>query len=451
MRPDILARYAEQRLPRYTSYPPSPHFSADVTEGRYRQWLGDLRGGRHAASLYLHIPFCRAMCWYCGCHTTVARRDDPIGGYLGPLRHEITLVAEAVGARLPVRHVHFGGGTPTILQPHDFLALTGLLRREFAVASAAEIAVEIDPRTLTGTMTTALGEAGVTRASLGVQSFDPAVQKAINRIQSFDQTAAAVEGLRRAGIMAVNFDLIYGLPLQTVESCRETVERCLVLRPDRLSVFGYAHVPGFKKHQRRIDAAALPDAHARHEQAEAIAAMLQTKGYRRIGLDHYALPSDAMAAAQDRGALRRNFQGYTTDRSEVLIGFGASAIGRLPQGYVQNELVLSRYAERVHRGELPVAKGYALTRDDRLRADLIERLMCEFRVDIVQVCQAHAIASSAVADALPALRRLQRDGLIRFDGSVIELDAGARSLVRSVAAAFDAHLPPPGRTHSPAV
>ena len=451
MRPEILARYAAQRLPRYTSYPPSPHFGPQVTEARYRQWLAELPGGAHEASLYVHVPFCRSMCWYCGCHTTVARRDDPIAGYLAALRREITLVADAAGAGLPAAHIHFGGGTPTILQPGDFVLLAGLLRREFAVAADAEFAVEIDPRTLTAAMTTALGQAGVTRASLGVQSFDAVVQKAINRVQSFEQTAAAVEGLRRAGIGAVNFDLIYGLPHQTVESCRETVERCLALQPDRLSVFGYAHVPSFKKHQRRIDAAALPDARARHDQAEAIAAILQSKGYRRIGLDHYALPSDEMAAALDSGALHRNFQGYTTDRSGALIGFGASAIGRLPQGYVQNEVVLGRYAERVHRGELPVAKGYALTSDDRLRADLIERLMCDFRVDVSEVCEAHAVASDAVADALPALRTLTRDGLIRFDGAVIEIEPEARSLVRSVAAAFDAHRPPPGRTHSPAV
>ncbi|HEY7385517.1 MAG TPA: oxygen-independent coproporphyrinogen III oxidase [Beijerinckiaceae bacterium] len=451
MRPEILARYAGQRLPRYTSYPPSPHFGPEVTDARYRQSLADLPHGGGEASLYLHVPFCRSMCWYCGCHTTVARRDDPIIGYLAALRREITLVADAAGARLPTAHIHFGGGTPTILHPDDFVRLAGLLRREFAVATDAEVAVEIDPRTLTAAMVTALAEAGVTRASLGVQSFDGVVQKAINRVQSFEQTAAAVEGLRRAGIRAVNFDLIYGLPHQTVASCRETVERCLALRPDRLSVFGYAHVPGFKKHQRRIDAAALPDAQARHEQAEAIAAMLQGRGYHRIGLDHYALPSDKMAAAQESGGLRRNFQGYTTDRSDVLIGFGASAIGRLPQGYVQNEVVLGRYAERVRRGELPVARGYALTRDDRLRADLIERLMCDFRVDLGKVCEAHAVASDAVADALPALRALTRDGLIRFDGAVVEVNPEARSLVRSVAAAFDAHRAPPGRTHSPAV
>jgi oxygen-independent coproporphyrinogen-3 oxidase len=451
MRPETLARYAEQRLPRYTSYPPSPHFGPEVSETRYRQWLAGLRGSGHEVSLYLHVPFCRSMCWYCGCHTTVARRDDPIVVYLGALRREVALVADAVDATLTVGHIHFGGGTPTILEPDDFVALADLLRRTCAVRPGAEIAVEIDPRTLTAAMTAALSEAGVTRASLGVQSFDAAVQKAINRIQSFEQTAAAVEGLRKAGIGAINFDLIYGLPHQTVESCRETVERCLVLRPDRLSVFGYAHVPSFKKHQRRIDAAALPDARARHEQAEAIAAMLQSEGYRRIGLDHYALPCDEMALAQENGVLRRNFQGYTTDKSDVLIAFGASAIGRLPQGYVQNEVVLGRYAERIARGELPTAKGYAFAGDDRLRADLIERLMCAFRVDMAELCQAHAAGSDAVADALPALLALQRDGLIRFDGAVVEVEPAARSLVRSVAAAFDAHRTLAGRTHSPAV
>ena len=391
------------------------------------------------------------MCWYCGCHTTITQRDAPIGDYLEILRREIELVAERLTDPLLVRHVHFGGGTPTIMLPVEFLDLVSLLRQKFFIDKGTEIAVEIDPRTLTRAMTAALGEAGVTRASLGVQSFDPVVQRAINRIQSFEQTARATEGLRAAGVRGINFDLIYGLPHQTVASCIDTVRQSIALRPERFSVFGYAHVPTFKKHQRKIDEAALPDGAARYEQAEAIAQAMVEAGYRRIGLDHYALPEDAMVKAQVNGVLRRNFQGYTTDPSDVLIGFGASAIGRLTEGYVQNEVVLGRYAKCIARGEFATAKGYTLTAEDRLRADLIERVMCDFQVDMAQVCARHGVAPDAILQSIPRLRMLEGDGIIRLDGSVLSMNDDARFLVRSVASAFDAYLDPSGRSYSRAV
>jgi oxygen-independent coproporphyrinogen-3 oxidase len=245
--------------------------------------------------------------------------------------------------------------------------------------------------------------------------------------------------------------LIYGLPHQTEASCLETVRECLHLRPDRFSVFGYAHVPSFKRHQRKIDEDALPDAAARHSQAETIARLLIQAGYRRIGLDHYALPEDDMTRAQENGLLRRNFQGYTTDTSDVLIGFGASAISRLTAGYVQNEVVLGRYAERITRGELATAKGYALTADDRLRGELIERLMCDFQVDVDQVCRRHGAHPGAFLASIPRLPKLHQDGVIRFDGNVVSLPEENRFLVRTVASAFDAHLGESGRIHSPAV
>ncbi|WP_445502380.1 oxygen-independent coproporphyrinogen III oxidase [Microvirga sp. G4-2] len=450
MKDDLKARYAEERLPRYTSYPTSPQFNDSIGHQRYEEWLSALPDGS-TTSLYLHVPFCRSMCWYCGCHTTITQRDAPIIDYIATLRREIELVAERVSNPLPVRHVHFGGGTPTIMEPVEFIGLLELLRKKFPFEGKAEIAVEIDPRTLTRTMTATLGEAGVTRASLGVQSFDPVVQRAINRIQSFEQTARATQGLRNAGVRGVNFDLIYGLPHQTIESCIDTVRQCLELRPERLSVFGYAHVPTFKKHQRKIDEAALPDSAARYAQAEAIAQALVDAGYVRIGLDHYALPGDGMAQAQRDGVLHRNFQGYTTDPSDVLIGFGASSIGRLTQGYVQNEVVLGRYAERISRGELATAKGYALTADDRLRADLIERVMCDFRVDVEQICSRHGAAPESILRDVPRLKTLQDDGIIDVSGTVVSIKEGSRFLVRSVASAFDAYLGASGRTHSRAV
>lgn len=450
MREDLRERYGEERLPRYTSYPTAPQFSGAIGHATYGDWLGSLPG-QTSASLYLHVPFCRSMCWYCGCHTTITQRDAPIIDYLAVLRREIDLVADRLSAPLAVRHVHFGGGTPTIMEPAEFHELVELMRRRFVLDGSAEIAVEIDPRTLTRTMTVALGEAGVTRASLGVQSFDPVVQRAINRIQSFEQTARATNGLREAGVRGINFDLIYGLPHQTVESCIDTVRRSIELRPERFSVFGYAHVPSFKKHQRKIDEAALPDGAARYAQAEAIAEALIEAGYRRIGLDHYALPGDSMVQAQVDGVLHRNFQGYTTDPSDVLIGFGASAIGRLTQGYAQNEVVLGRYAECTSRGELATAKGYALTPDDRLRADLIERVMCDFRVDVREMCSRHGAAPDSILKSIPRLQMLERDGIIRLNGGVLSVNDDTRFLVRSVASVFDAYLGASGRTHSRAV
>jgi oxygen-independent coproporphyrinogen-3 oxidase len=450
MRADLAAHYGEARLPRYTSYPTAPHFSSAVGPGSYAEWLSAIPRCA-AASLYLHVPFCRSMCWYCGCHTSVARRDGPIAVYESALRCEIDLVARQIDRRIRVGHIHFGGGTPTIMTPESFADLIGAIRHSFFVLPSAEIAIEIDPRTLSSAMVDALALGGVNRASLGVQSFDPRVQRAINRVQSFEETAAATESLRRAGICGINFDLIYGLPHQSVASCLDTVQRCVELRPGRFSVFGYAHVPAFKKHQRKIDEAVLPDTLERHDQACAIADALKEEGYVQVGLDHFALPGDSMAVAFREGRLRRNFQGYTTDASDVLIGFGASAIGCLPQGYVQNEVAIHAYQAAMASGRLATVKGYALTDDDRLRADIIERIMCDYGVDLGAVCARHGSAAEAVLRSAPRLRDLISDGIIELDGVTLAVAEHSRFLVCSVAAAFDAHLDASKALHSRAV
>jgi oxygen-independent coproporphyrinogen-3 oxidase len=450
MRPDLAACYGQERLPRYTSYPTAPHFSAAIGPDTYAEWLKAIPSSA-SASLYLHVPFCRAMCWYCGCHTSVVRRDEPVAVYAAALRCEIDLVSRQIDHRLNVDHVHFGGGTPTIMAPETFVDLIGSIRHSFFVQPSAEIAVEIDPRTLTPEMIEALAFGGVNRASLGVQSFDPLVQRAINRVQSFDVTAASIQGLRRAGINGINFDLIYGLPHQTVASCLDTVRRGVELRPDRFSVFGYAHVPAFKKHQRKIEEGVLPDALERHRQSEAIAAALTRAGYVRIGLDHFALPDDGMAAARHDGTLRRNFQGYTTDTSSVLLGFGASAIGHLPQGYVQNEVGTRAYAASIASGPLATVKGYALTDDDRLRAEIIERIMCDFGADLEQICTRHGSVAEAMLKSSPRLQDLISDGIVKVDGAALSVADDSRFLVRSVAAAFDAHLDGSAQRHSRAV
>lgn len=444
----IFERYARRPVPRYTSYPTAPHFSSGVGAGHYRAWLAALAPGRRG-SLYLHVPFCRSMCWYCGCHTSVAARRAPIDRYVEALQREAALVAEALPRRLAVDRIHFGGGTPTMMAPEQVTALMALLRGLFHVGRAAEIAIEIDPRTLTAAMAAALGAAGFSRASIGVQCFGRAVQEAINRLQSFEETAAAVAGLRAAGVTSVNFDLIYGLPRQTVASCLATVEQALTLRPDRLAVFGYAHVPDFKPHQAKLTAADLPGASARLEQARVIAAALREAGYVEIGLDHFARPDDALARAAAAGRLRRNFQGYTDDRADALIGLGASSISRLPAGFAQNAVRIPDYERRVAAGELPVGRGYAVSADDRLRGAIIERIMCDHRVDLEEIRRAQGAAPGAGEPE--ALDELLLDGLVTRNGSLIEVSRDARPLVRSVAAAFDAYLHQGAARHAAAV
>jgi oxygen-independent coproporphyrinogen-3 oxidase len=336
------------------------------------------------------------------------------------------------------------------MKPQELAAIMSKLRSAFRFEADASIAVEIDPRTLAVPMIEALGESGVDRVSLGVQSFDPIVQATINRMQSFERTEIAVSGLRSVGISSINFDLIYGLPKQTVQSCIETVRLAAQLRPERFAVFGYAHIPAFKKHQRLIDEASLPDAKQRNEQAEAIAEELVKAGYARIGLDHFALPDDQLAVAARNGTMRRNFQGYTTDDCKTLIGLGASAIGRLPTGYIQNHVPLGLYQERVASGILPTARGYLLTEEDKLRAKIIERLMCDFEVDLGRLSKESGFDIEFLIERNERLNDLVADGVATISGDRIVVSQDARFMVRAVAAAFDAYFGSHGRTHSKA-
>ncbi len=450
IRPDIIARFEGQRAPRYTSYPTAPHFTHDIGDAEYQTLLTGLPADG-ALSLYLHVPFCQTMCWYCGCHTRIVASYSPIDAYLQALEAEIRMVAAALPQRMKVRHIHWGGGTPTIMAPDSFRALMTTLRDCFDVLGDAEIAVEIDPRRVTDEMIRALGGSGVTRASLGVQSFDPAVQRAINRIQSYEQTAHAAESLRSMGIAAINFDLIYGLPYQTVESCTDTAAQALRLAPDQFSVFGYAHVPWMKKHQRMIETSALPDPQQRLAQFGAISACLSDAGYRRIGLDHFARPEDRLVRCLDAGTLRRNFQGYTTDPCTTLLGFGASAVGTLPNAYIQNTTQVGEYRRRIEAGSFAIQRGRRVTAEDRLRRDVIERLMCDFRVDLDAVAGAHGLSARYFARELERLSGLEQDGIVRVDGAVVSLEETYWPLARTVAAIFDAYLQPEEQRHAAAI
>jgi len=443
----LARRFGDRRVPRYTSYPTAPHFTAAIDEKAYRSWLGSLAAPQRL-SLYLHVPFCRSLCWYCGCHTRVAGSDEPIRHYCSTLLAELDLLGAALPGRLAVTHVHWGGGTPTIIGAKRFAAVMARLGQAFALAAEAEVAVEIDPRNLDQAMIEAMAGSGVNRASLGVQSFDPEVQQAVNRTQTYDATAGAVAALRQAGITRLNLDLIYGLPHETVASCRATVAATLALAPDRLAVFGYAHLPSLLRHQRLIDETALPDVVERFRQYSAIADDLVAAGYVPIGLDHFARRDDALATAAANGRLRRNFQGYTTDNADALFGLGASAIGALPQGYVQNAVPIREWRSQVEAGHLPIARGVALSADDRLRRDIIERLMCDMRVDLQAAVRHHGVAMDSLATALAALKPLADEGIVRLEDHAVAVPAEARPFLRSVAAAFDAHLDGSAGRHS---
>lgn len=434
-----LTKYREARLPWYTIYPTVSEFSGAVGAEAYEEWLRNLPAD-DPVSLYFHVPFCRSTCWYCGFPTTITRHNAPIHNYLAVLLDEIRLVSERAPQALPVSDVHFGGGTPTLIGPADFLALMGFLRHRFALTKTATVAVEIDPRTLTAEMADALGAAGVSRASLGVQSFDPIVQKAINRVQSEAQTVAAVEMLRRNGISRINFDLIFGLPHQTVQSCVETARTAVAMRPSRLAVFGYSHIPSFIKNQRLIEDASLPGSAARAEQEAAVAVTLIAAGYREIGLDHFALPDDELALAQKTGRLRRNSLGYSGDTCKTLIGFGASAIGRVGEGYVQNEVTRESYIGHVAAGRLATSKGCRLSDDDRVRAAIIERLMCDLEADVPAICAAHGSDTIRLLDSAKGLAMLAEDGIVDIEKGFIRVRPEHRFVVRSVAAAFDSFL-----------
>ena len=439
-----VAKYASSPVPRYTSYPAVPHWQADLEPETYRGWLQRVDPSE-PVSLYLHVPFCRELCWYCGCNMRLVSRYEPVAAYVGTLLHEVDRVCEALPTRVPVGHLHFGGGTPTSLTPDDLARVMDRLRERFEFLPDAEVAIESDPRTLTAEMIRRIGELGFTRASFGVQEFAPEVQRAINRIQSEEMVRGAIDGLRAVGVRAINVDLIYGLPHQTVTSLTRTIEACLTMNPDRLALFGYAHVPWMAKKQKLIDEAALPDAPARAGQAEAAAAALVGGGYNAIGLDHFARPDDALAVAAREGTLKRNFQGYTVDTAETLLGIGVTSIGRTPEGYVQNHPTSGPWSRAVEAGTLPVARAHAFTADDRLRGEVIERLMCDGRVDTAAIGACHGVEPDWCRDALEELAPLVEDGLVTIDAGVVALTELGSPLLRVAAAAFDAY-----RAHAPA-
>lgn len=429
-----IVRKHSAPVPRYTSYPTAPNFSEAVGSRQYVDWLASLSSAARL-SLYVHIPFCKELCWYCACSTKATRRYEPVAGYLSVLAEEISNVSRLVPSASKVTHIHWGGGSPSILIPDDIRRLSDALRENFDVARRVEFAVEIDPRSLPADSVRAFAGAGVTRASIGVQDFDPAVQAAINRVQSYESTRQAVDLFRTHGVKSINIDLVYGLPQQTLESVERTIGRIVSLRPDRIAVFGYAHVPSKARHQKLIDATSIPADVERYAQARTIADLVTAAGYHQIGIDHFALPTDELATRR----LRRNFQGYTADDSDAIIGLGASAIGQLPQGYAQNAVPVGDYTRRVREIGVATVRGFARSLEDRMRAHVIERLMCDFSFSRSELQHRYGAAAQPLIEEAESLMAADTDGFVEKTADGFRCTETGRVLVRKICTHFDSY------------
>jgi len=445
MHTELIQKYAAP-VPRYTSYPTAPHFSPDVDHGVYSEWLEKLPEGE-PLSLYAHIPFCDILCWYCGCNTKMVQKYKPVNAYMQSLLAEIDHVGSRIGSRHEVSHIHWGGGSPNILKPQDILDLADMMRRRFKFADDMEFAVEIDPRDMPSERISAFVEAGVTRISLGVQDFHIKVQEAINRLQSFEDTKEVIDRFRDAGIGSANIDLVYGLPYQTAESVAETIDQVLELAPDRIALFGYAHLPSRLPRQRLIPDESLPGPDERYVQSNLLADHIVNAGYVRIGLDHFAKPTDKLAAEP----VKRNFQGYTSDDADTLIGFGASAIGHLPQGYVQNSVPTGEYIRNINEHGLAVAKGFAMSQEDQARALVINKLMCDLTFPAEDLrARYDGLADRLVGEAKSILAA-DEDGLLEKTEDGFRITETGRPFVRTICAKFDTYLQQSTAQHSSGV
>ncbi len=441
----LLRRY-EGYGPRYTSYPTVPQFHRDFGEEQLRRaaWFSNVRVAPHPLSLYVHIPYCFSPCFYCGCNRRITR-DLSLGTrYVDQLLQEARLVAPLFDTRREVAQLHLGGGTPNFLPPVELDRLLAGLGARFRLSAAPErdFSIELDPRHVHGGDVAALAKLGFNRASLGVQDFDPRVQRAINREQGIAETLAVIEACRHSGLRSVNVDLIYGLPLQTPEGFARTLDTVLTARPERIAAYGYAHMPARFKAQRRILATELPDAGTRLALLHLAIDRLAAAGYRYIGMDHFALPEDDLARAQESGTLQRNFMGYTTHAGCDLIGLGTSAISHIGDTYSQNAPEVDDWSEALARGRLPVARGIALDTDDRLRSEAIQQLMCRGEIDIAGFEGKHRLEFRAYfAEALAQLQPLVADGLVTLEPTSVRATARGRLMLRAIAMCFDRYLP----------
>ncbi len=439
---ELLKRF-DKPGPRYTSYPTAPLFSTAYTAKRFEiDLIRNNHDSTHPLSIYLHIPFCDTLCYFCGCTTVVTNNRSNIDRYLAALQKEIALTGSYIRKGRPVTQLHWGGGSPSYLDPAQVRLLNRFIAAQFALAEDAEISVEIDPRGLTLDHMKAFREGGANRVSIGVQDFDERVQKAVHRYQPADLTYHAIDWSRSLGIDSINLDLIYGLPLQTAETFKKTLDEVIRISPDRIAVFNFAYVPWMKPHQKLIHAEDLPSPEMKLELLRITIETLAEAGYEYIGMDHFAKPTDELSVAQKEKTLHRNFQGYSTKAGADLFGFGMSAISHFENVYAQNEKTIDQYLAAIEKGSFPVHVGYRMNRDDEIRKYVIIRLMCDLEIIKEKVeDHFHIDFDEYFDDSLEQLHEFVSEGLVRHTLEKIQIVGAGRLLLRNIAMCFDAYLP----------
>jgi oxygen-independent coproporphyrinogen III oxidase len=426
----------DARVPRYTSYPTAPHFGPAVGEEDFVRWIGAIPEGSEI-SLYLHVPFCRRLCWFCACRTQGTTSDEPVIAYVETLKAELALLGRHLPRGVTLSRLHWGGGTPTLMSADQMLSLAQAIFDVAPMAPEGEFSVEIDPNEIDDARLDALASAGMNRASIGVQDFDPLIQKAIGREQGYGLTRDVADRIRARGVTSLNADILYGLPHQTGPRIADSVQKLLTLSPDRVALYGYAHVPWMSRRQQMIPSDGMPTPEERLSLFETARRLFIWDGYQEIGIDHFARPTDSMARAQRAGTLRRNFQGYTDDPAPVLIGLGASSISRFPQGFAQNASATAAHTKAIREGHFSTHRGHRFTGEDTLRARIIEALMCDFAVSRSELL-ANFDVSPARLDALFRAAADEFAGMVRVTEDGFQIPERARPLTRMIARAFDA-------------
>lgn len=438
----------DAKVPRYTSYPTAPHFSDAVGAETFAAWVRAIQPGAEI-SLYIHVPFCRRLCWFCACRTQGTQSDKPVAAYLDTLKSELALLGAHLPDGVTLSRLHWGGGTPTLLNAGMIEDLAGTIKELAPFTVSTEFSVEIDPNEIDAARLDALAAAGMNRASIGVQDFDPEIQQSIGRDQSYEITREAIDQIRARGVTSLNADILFGLPHQTKTRISATVQKLLSLGPDRVALYGYAHVPWMAKRQKLIPTDALPTPQERLELYETARKLFLWDDYAEIGIDHFASREDGLTRARDTGKLRRNFQGYTDDTAEVLIGVGASSISRFPQGYAQNTAATGAHSKAILSGQFSTARGHAFSGDDRLRSRLIEALMCDFKIDTDEICEDFGLTPEALSALLRPVDEAFPD-LLEFTNAGLSIPPEVRPLTRMIARSLDAYdLSKAG--HSPAI
>ena len=437
---EILQLVPDYSVPRYTSYPTAPNFHDKINNDTYESWLKKLDKNKKI-SLYIHIPFCSSLCYFCGCHTSVVNKYKAIENYVSLLLREIEILGEKLESKFNVSHIHFGGGTPSILKGAELWLIMQSIKKRFNILKDCKIAMEIDPRFFKQNLTIILNDCGFDRISIGVQDFSRKVQTLINRGQSFEITEETINHLRENNISNINIDLIYGLPKQTVRTFTDTLEKISILRPERISAFGYAHVPWMKKHQRLIKAKPL-DNENRLKFYSLASNYFLSNGYEPFGIDHFAVKSSSIIQNLKNRKLHRNFQGYTEDDAEVLIGIGASSISSLPNGYVQNITQITDYIRALKKNKLPISRGYELKTEDKIYSIVIKELMCYLNVDLKQVTKKFSKDINLFSSNIKKLKPFIDAGYVEFQNFVLSIKPEARPLVRIICSVFDQYFEP---------